>query len=708
MDIDRDRWSGAQRRLLKDATSTSLRIEDNFRKLGVKSSAEMDLMRRKITNSFNMIKNSSQATANDIVRAEKAKNAQLKTLNEQQFGHQTSLLSKLKTNWLATSAAIVASIYAIRRVTSIIDEFIDEASDLGETISKTKIIFKEHAQEMLDWADTAAASMGMSKQSALETASTLGNMFDQLGAGRKIAAELSQEMVELAVDIASLHNVAGGAESVMVAMMSAFRGEYDALQRYIPTIKAATVATEAMRMTGKKTASELTELEKAFAAQQIIIKGAGVAVGDFGRTSGELANQERILAANIKDLKAAIGTYLLPAVTDIVFQMNEWIAANKGLIEQRVHESIDKMTTAVKSMVGVYNSLPEGVVGAAGYGIVGRIFFGKGVGGLIAVLKLLEPHYEKLPQLVKDITTMLGGGIPDSFFEETPGAPIFRGKIPPRPENIIPDMSAVTGGSTQAGMNTAMLRYEEQAALMMAKSEETLAAKTDMETFMEANLTDALYDMRQKRLEDQTGFAQKSLELDQWQHDAAILIAQQEAEEIDRIEKRKRMIQATTVQNAIENAEFALKYFGEQSKIAFEAFKVISIAETIVNTYKAAVGAYSAMASIPFVGPALGAAAAAAAIAYGMAQVSAIRSMQPGGGGGGGGTPAVATYPASPITGFPEREEEKRGTLTINIQGDVIGDEAYIEMLAEKISEAVEDRDVILVSSNAKYSENAF
>ena len=73
MDIDRDRWSGAQRRLLKDATSTSLRIEDNFRKLGIKSSAEMDLMRRKITNSFNMIKNSSQATANDIVRAEKAK-----------------------------------------------------------------------------------------------------------------------------------------------------------------------------------------------------------------------------------------------------------------------------------------------------------------------------------------------------------------------------------------------------------------------------------------------------------------------------------------------------------------------------------------------------------------------------------------------------------------------------------------------------------
>ena len=96
MDIDKDRWVGAQRRLLKDATSTSLRIEDNFKKLGIKSSAHMDLMRKKIINSFNMIKNSSKATTNDILRAEKAKTKQLNALHDEQFGHQTSLMTKLK------------------------------------------------------------------------------------------------------------------------------------------------------------------------------------------------------------------------------------------------------------------------------------------------------------------------------------------------------------------------------------------------------------------------------------------------------------------------------------------------------------------------------------------------------------------------------------------------------------------------------------
>ncbi len=63
-----------------------------------------------------------------------------------------------------------------------------------------------------------------------------------------------------------------------------------------------------------------------------------------------------------------------------------------------------------------------------------------------------------------------------------------------------------------------------------------------------------------------------------------------------------------------------------KSRALFEVGKAGAIAETIIQTYRAAQGAYAAMASIPFVGPALGAAAAAAAVAVGFARVQAIRS----------------------------------------------------------------------------------
>lgn len=61
-------------------------------------------------------------------------------------------------------------------------------------------------------------------------------------------------------------------------------------------------------------------------------------------------------------------------------------------------------------------------------------------------------------------------------------------------------------------------------------------------------------------------------------------------------------------------------------------YKAAAITETVINTYKAATAAYSALAPIPIVGPGLGVAAAAAATAAGLANVSKIRSAREQGG----------------------------------------------------------------------------
>ena len=65
-----------------------------------------------------------------------------------------------------------------------------------------------------------------------------------------------------------------------------------------------------------------------------------------------------------------------------------------------------------------------------------------------------------------------------------------------------------------------------------------------------------------------------------------------------------------------------------QSKKAFAMYKAFSIAKAVMNTYEMATGAYNALVTIPYVGPALGAAAAAAAIAYGINQVNTIKNQQ--------------------------------------------------------------------------------
>jgi hypothetical protein len=71
------------------------------------------------------------------------------------------------------------------------------------------------------------------------------------------------------------------------------------------------------------------------------------------------------------------------------------------------------------------------------------------------------------------------------------------------------------------------------------------------------------------------------------------------------------------------------------SKKMFQVGKVAAIAEAGVNTALGAIKAYQSMAGIPYVGPVLGALAAAAVTAAGAAAIARIRAQKFGGGGAG-------------------------------------------------------------------------
>ena len=88
------------------------------------------------------------------------------------------------------------------------------------------------------------------------------------------------------------------------------------------------------------------------------------------------------------------------------------------------------------------------------------------------------------------------------------------------------------------------------------------------------------------------------------------------------------------------NELFAGESEAEQKK-AFKRNQALQIAQTIIDTFRSATGAFQSLAPIPVVGPALGAAAAAAAVAAGLANVKKIREQKfEGESAGGGATPA--------------------------------------------------------------------
>ncbi|MBI2401111.1 MAG: hypothetical protein HYV23_08685 [Deltaproteobacteria bacterium] len=126
---------------------------------------------------------------------------------------------------------------------------------------------------------------------------------------------------------------------------------------------------------------------------------------------------------------------------------------------------------------------------------------------------------------------------------------------------------------------------------------------------------------------------------------------------------------ASLISNTLQNLFIAT---GSRHRAMFETMKAFAVAETVIQTYRAAQGAFASLAPIPVVGPALGAAAAAAAIAAGLARVEQIKNTRPEGAtssidSGGranpqysGGSPGA--YPA------PTRVEDARPLQSITVQ----------------------------------------
>lgn len=149
----------------------------------------------------------------------------------------------------------------------------------------------------------------------------------------------------------------------------------------------------------------------------------------------------------------------------------------------------------------------------------------------------------------------------------------------------------------------------------------------------------------------------------------------------------------------------------KNSKKAFELQKAFKIAETVQNTYSAAMGAYNALASIPYVGPALGAAAAAAAIAFGGAQINAIKSQSFQGGSVSSSTPtAVSTSGSSgpsstTVSDLAQQsanddDDPRDGAVTVIFQGDVLGLDDVEERIIDVVASASANRSLVIRDSS--------
>jgi hypothetical protein len=189
------------------------------------------------------------------------------------------------------------------------------ASDAEEAANKVNVVFGQSAVFIDHWSKTSAKAFGLSKGQALDAFGSIGTMLKGFSIDASVLPSMSNDLLKLAADLGSFHNL--NTSDVLDMISASFRGEYDSVQRVIPSINAAAVETEALAQTGKKNAKQLTAQEKALATYSLLMKGAGPATGDFARTQDGAANSTRIATAQIRTAGETIGKNLLPIVAQV-------------------------------------------------------------------------------------------------------------------------------------------------------------------------------------------------------------------------------------------------------------------------------------------------------------------------------------------------------------------------------------------------------
>ena len=184
------------------------------------------------------------------------------------------------------------------------------ASDFEETDAKFKTVFSSIKFQAEDTARTFEKSFGLSSLAAKKMLGDTGDLLVGFGFTEHEALNLSKQVNELAVDLASFTNFSGGAEGASLALTKALLGERESIK----SLGIAITEADLRRFAEEQglVFKELDRVAKANLTFQLAAKQSSKAIGDYARTSGSFANQIRKLKADFTNLSVEIGTMLLP------------------------------------------------------------------------------------------------------------------------------------------------------------------------------------------------------------------------------------------------------------------------------------------------------------------------------------------------------------------------------------------------------------
>ena len=223
----------------------------------------------------------------------------------------------------ARVGGVIAGLGIVSWVKNNISEAIQGASDLTEVQNVVDVTFGNSAHVINDWSKTTLESFGLSELSAKKFASTIGAMMKSSGIATGELDKMSMKIAELSGDMASFYNLK--AEDAFYKIRAGISGETEPLKELGINMSVANLEAYALSQGISESYEKMSQGEQTMLRYNYLLKAATDAQGDFSRTSGSFANQQKLLKENISNVTGEIGNALLPILTQAYSHLNTFV-----------------------------------------------------------------------------------------------------------------------------------------------------------------------------------------------------------------------------------------------------------------------------------------------------------------------------------------------------------------------------------------------
>lgn len=197
-----------------------------------------------------------------------------------------------------------------------IKDSIMKAGDLEQSIGAVDSVFKDSAGQMHTWAQQASDSVGLSKNSYNELASTLGASLKNAGTPMDELGGKTNDLIGLGADLSSMFG--GTTTEAIEAISSALRGEMDPIEKYGISLNDAALTAKGLEMGIEKTGGAFTTQQKQLITQALLFEQAADAQGNFAREGDTFQGKLQRAGAQWDNLKTTIGEAFLPVLTNVM------------------------------------------------------------------------------------------------------------------------------------------------------------------------------------------------------------------------------------------------------------------------------------------------------------------------------------------------------------------------------------------------------